>query len=90
MKDNGLKFIAAGMTRRAFERDGKCVKLPVPGREDAAVGQNRAEYRNFVLARSLGLVCFPEAYSISEDGTELVEELVGRAELGSAVEAMAG
>lgn len=71
----GETFIGAGMTRRCFSLGGgRCVKRAVAGREDAAALQNRAEYENFRLAEELGLSCFPKAYSLSDDGLELVEE----------------
>jgi len=45
------QFMGAGMSRRVFALNAtKCVKVPVEGREDAAVLQNFAERDNLFLA----------------------------------------
>ena len=66
------KFIGAGMSRRVFSiSTHRCQKVPVEGREEAAILQNRAEAANIQFAVKNHLKCFPVVYSVSSDGMKL-------------------
>ena len=61
------------MSRRTYLLENNTIlKVPIEGREQAGIAQNKNEFECYNLAKSLGLSCFPEVLSISEDGTELV------------------
>ena len=81
-----LSLIGIGMSRLAYsDGNGNCVKVPVKNRESAGILQNRAEAD--MLKAGAGLGIFPNFYSISSDGTELVvEECGGIVKTGSFVE----
>lgn len=72
-KSKKMAFLGAGMTRRVYSLNSKmCIKIPIEGREDATILQNKAEFENMNLAFSNNLACFPRVYKLSDNGKELV------------------
>ena len=63
------------MSRRTYLLENNTVlKVPIKGREQAGIAQNKNEFECYNLAKSLGLSCFPEVLSINDNGTELVSK----------------
>lgn len=71
-----MKFISCGKSRCVYVDDGICLKMPLPGRVDAGILQNREEFKLCKLAEELGFTCLPKAFSLDNDGHDLREELL--------------
>lgn len=71
--DDVKKFLGAGCTRVAYSLgNGWCEKVPIKGREEAGIIQNKTEYENFKLGAKFG--CFPKVKSHSRDFSRIVVE----------------
>lgn len=63
------------MSRRTYLLENNTVlKVPIKGREQTGIAQNKNEFECYNLAKSLGLSCFPEVLSVNDNGTELVSK----------------
>ena len=69
------RFIKCGMSRKTYSLGkGRVLKVPIEGREEAGIIQNRNEIECYANSVNLGLNCFPKIISLSEDGKELVAQ----------------
>ena len=66
-------FLGAGSTRIAYSlENGWCEKVPIKGREEAGIIQNKIEYENFKLGAKFN--CFPKIKSHNKDFSSIIVE----------------